>query len=67
LIAALAEAGQAILVISSDFSELVRACDRVVALREGRIVAELEGSDLAESQIVRMCYSGEPAAKREET
>jgi ABC-type sugar transport system ATPase subunit len=59
LIEALAEAGQAVLFISSDFSELVRACDRVIALREGQIVAELQGSGLTEGEIVRMCYAGE--------
>jgi ABC-type sugar transport system ATPase subunit len=59
LIEALAEAGQAILIISSDFSELVRACDRVIALREGEIVAELAGSELSEGEIVRRCYAGD--------
>jgi ABC-type sugar transport system ATPase subunit len=63
LIAALAEAGQAILIISSDFSELVRACDRVIALREGKIVAELEGSGLSEGEIVRRCYAGDVDAE----
>ena len=59
LIEALAEAGQAILIISSDFSELVRACDRVIALREGRMVAELAGAELTEGGIVRSCYAGD--------
>jgi ABC-type sugar transport system ATPase subunit len=63
LIEALAEAGQAIIIISSDFSELVRACDRVIALREGRIVSELNGTALSEGAIVRMCYAGDVDAE----
>jgi ribose transport system ATP-binding protein len=66
LIATLAAAGKAILLISSDFSELVRTCDRVVVLREGEVVAELAGTDLREDRIVQACYRGEGAATLEE-
>ncbi|WP_197373537.1 sugar ABC transporter ATP-binding protein [Mycolicibacterium baixiangningiae] len=39
-----ADAGTAILVIDSDFSNLERLCDRVYVLRGGRIVDELDSS-----------------------
>jgi ABC-type sugar transport system ATPase subunit len=41
-----AENGLATLVISSELEELVRLCDRVYAVYEGRIVGELIGDDI---------------------
>jgi ABC-type sugar transport system ATPase subunit len=66
LIAGLAEAGKAILLISSDFSELVRVCHRVVVLREGEVAAELAGPAIRDDRIVQACYRGEGAATSEE-
>ncbi|MBE7210555.1 MAG: sugar ABC transporter ATP-binding protein, partial [Gluconacetobacter diazotrophicus] len=43
MIGELAAGGLAILVISSEAEELVRLCDRVLSIYEGRIVAELSG------------------------
>jgi ribose transport system ATP-binding protein len=48
---------KAAIMISSDFSELVAMSDRIIVLREGRIVGELEGSEIDEQAIVRMVYS----------
>ncbi|MFB2586337.1 sugar ABC transporter ATP-binding protein [Herbiconiux liukaitaii] len=47
-----ASAGTAVLVCSSEAKELVRLCDRVLVLREGRIAAELAGDELTETQLV---------------
>lgn len=47
-----AEGGAAVLVCSSEAKELVRLCDRVLVLREGRIAAELAGDELTETRLV---------------
>ena len=41
------------LLISSELEELVRACSRVVVLRERRSVAELSGPALSEHALLR--------------
>ncbi|WP_428377161.1 sugar ABC transporter ATP-binding protein [Lichenicoccus sp.] len=51
LIEGLARAGLAILVISSEMEELVRLCDRVLSIYEGRIVAELGGADITPARV----------------
>jgi ribose transport system ATP-binding protein len=40
----LARRGMAVLVISSELPEIVGVCDRVVVMREGKIVGELGGT-----------------------
>jgi len=45
--------GKIVILISSDNPELVALCDRVGVMRNGRLVAILEGDDLTEEQIVR--------------
>ena len=41
--------GRAVIIISSDLSELEALCNRVYVLRSGRVVAELAGSDVNEA------------------
>jgi ABC-type sugar transport system ATPase subunit len=48
----LADAGIAIVVASSDLLEIRSLCDRVLVMRAGRIVGELEGNQLDEEQIM---------------
>lgn len=55
-IEASAREGAAVLVCSSDAKELVRLCDRVLVLRNGRIAAELSGDRLTETQLVLAGY-----------
>ena len=45
LMAELAAAGKGVIFISSEFPELVGICNRVVVMREGRLVGEVEGDD----------------------
>ncbi|MCW2761620.1 MAG: Ribose transport system ATP-binding protein [Marmoricola sp.] len=52
----LAAEGKAILFVSSDFTELVGVCTRVLAMREGRLVADLNGADVSEELLLRHCY-----------
>ena len=51
-IATLAAAGNAVVVISSEMQELIGLCHRVLVMRHGRVVAELEGDDMTEDAIV---------------
>lgn len=51
LIENLAEAGNAIIVVSSEMSEIIRVSDRVLVMREGCIVANIEQDNITEEQI----------------
>lgn len=51
----LAVSGMGVVMISPEFEELV-ACDRVVVMREGRMVGELTGSRIAVEGMLRLCY-----------
>ncbi|MBE7185821.1 MAG: sugar ABC transporter ATP-binding protein [Methylobacterium mesophilicum] len=51
-IARLAESGLSVIVISSEMPELIGICDRVYVMREGRVVAEVSGERMTESEIV---------------
>src|SRR5690606_18491730 len=48
----LRDAGMGILVISSDFQELLAVCDRIVVMSEGSIVADLEAEGLDEEKLL---------------
>lgn len=50
----LASSGLAILLISSDMTELLGLCRRVVVLHEGEIAGELTGAQLNEKAIIRL-------------
>jgi ABC-type sugar transport system ATPase subunit len=54
----LADEGRAVMFISSEFPELAEVCDRIVVLRNGRIVAELEG-DVSEATILNHCFTAD--------
>jgi len=51
-----AESGAGVIVCSSEAKELVRLCDRVLVLRNGRVAAELSGEELTETRIVLEGY-----------
>lgn len=63
-IALLAQAGKAVIVVSSEFEELQDICDRVVVMREGVVVGELTGADITEANMLAMCYSDRDPAGR---
>jgi ribose transport system ATP-binding protein len=56
IIRAHADAGTAVLMISSDFEELV-ICDRVAVMREGRVEAILDGPQATKETITSLCYT----------
>lgn len=49
----LARKGMAILIVSSEFFELTRLCDRVLIMRSGRLVATLEGEEITSQALTR--------------
>ena len=50
----LAEAGNAIVMISSEMAELIGMCDRAMILRNGKIAGELGKHELTEENIIRL-------------
>ncbi|MBY0524607.1 MAG: sugar ABC transporter ATP-binding protein [Gemmataceae bacterium] len=56
----LADAGLAVLLISSEIGELIEECARLVVLRDGRSAAELRGADVAEGPILRAMAGDRP-------
>jgi len=52
LIHSLAEGGMGCIVISSEMTELIGLCHRILVLREGEIVGELTGEGMTEEQII---------------
>ncbi len=57
LIRSVVTGGRSAIVISSDFAELVSLSDRVIVLREGAMVGELQSDEIHEPAIVRMAYA----------
>ena len=54
MIRQLADAGIAVLMISSELPEIVGMCDRVVVMREGAITGELSAGEISEESIMRL-------------
>jgi len=59
LIANAAAAGAGVLVCSSDAKELALICDRVLVMRDGKVVAEVSRSQLSEAGLVRAGLGGD--------
>ncbi|HEX2914983.1 MAG TPA: sugar ABC transporter ATP-binding protein [Chloroflexia bacterium] len=58
LINELADGGLGVLMISSELEELTEGCDRVVVLRDGKSVAELDHSDISEDALMTAMAQG---------
>ena len=58
----LAAAGKAVLVISSDLPELFALTDRIVVMREGRIVGDGETQAMTEEEVMALAAGNEAAA-----
>ena len=54
--------GGAALVVSSDLTEMLELAQRVVVVREGVTVANLEGAQRNASEVLRWCFDAAPAA-----
>jgi ribose transport system ATP-binding protein len=53
----LAAAGKGVIFISSEFPEIVGVCNRVIVMREGELVGEIEGDEVTESVLIERCYA----------
>jgi ribose transport system ATP-binding protein len=53
----LSDQGLAILMISSELTEVLGMADRVIVMREGRITGELQGKDATEENIMHLATS----------
>ena len=49
----LAESGAAIVMVSSDLPELLGMADRILVMRRGRLVAELDARQTTQEEILR--------------
>jgi ABC-type sugar transport system ATPase subunit len=65
LLAELGRKGTAILLASSDLPEVLRLAHRILVLRHGRIVAELDGRTSTEEEIVTLATGAADVAKLE--
>jgi len=54
--------GRGVLMTSSELSETVGICDRVLVMSSGRIVAEFTGDDITEEAITDASFSGKAVA-----
>jgi monosaccharide-transporting ATPase len=62
LLRELSGTGVSVLLIASELEELVAASDRVVVLREGRTVRELQGDSISESEAMAAMAQGNAGA-----
>lgn len=58
LLRTLAGAGKGLVVVSSDLTELMALCDRIVVMSAGRIAGELVPPDWSQETITRAAFSG---------
>ena len=62
LLAELAAEGMAILVVSSETEEVLGLADRIVVMRDGRVLAELDGHGATEEELVALAFGSEREA-----
>ncbi len=53
-----ARRGTGVILVSSDWEEIVKLADRVLVLRDGRICGELAGGDIDEAAMLHVCTEG---------
>lgn len=54
----MAKDGKSIIVVSSELLEVLKLSDRVLVVREGRIVAELDGTEVGQETIMQYAMGG---------
>ena len=59
LVVKLAEEGMAVVFISSEIEEMLRTCDRMVVMRDGGKVGELDGGEMNQSTIMSTIAGGQ--------
>jgi ABC-type sugar transport system ATPase subunit len=63
LIQSLAAEGEAVLLISSEHEEILGLAHRVLVMRSGRVVAELDRHSMSEEAILRAAFARDTAAE----
>lgn len=58
LILSLSKRGMTIIFISSELSEIIRCCDRVIVLRDKKVIGELENQEITEENILQSIAKG---------
>jgi ribose transport system ATP-binding protein len=58
VIISLAENGAAVVMVSSEFSELIGICDRILVMADGQFVEEVPGQDANETDLVAAASGG---------
>jgi ribose transport system ATP-binding protein len=59
-----AKEGTAVLIASTEAEDLARLCDRVIVMRAGRAVIELEGSELTQHRLLEEIHKTESIEER---
>ena len=59
LLKSLAQQGKAIVLISSELPEIIRLCDRVLVMCEGRVTGEVTGEDINQQRIMEFATARE--------
>lgn len=59
LVVQLAEEGKSIIFISSEIEEMLRTCNRMIVLRDGAKVGEIEGYEMTQSGVMKAIAGGE--------
>jgi ribose transport system ATP-binding protein len=54
----IAAGGGAVVMVSSEFPELLGMADRIVVMRAGRVVGEISGSEANQEKILEYATSG---------
>jgi ABC-type sugar transport system ATPase subunit len=62
LIDELAAAGKAIILVSSELPELLRCCDRILVLNEGRVAAHYDAAEATQEKIMSAATNAEARA-----
>ena len=63
IIEKLADSGKAIVIVSSDLTEILSVCQRVIVMHEGKITGELQSEDCTEERIMQ--YATNVASDKE--
>ena len=58
MVRALADDGKAVIVISSEYPELLAVSDRILILRDGTIVRDLQRSEIADEESLQLAVQG---------
>jgi ribose transport system ATP-binding protein len=62
LVRTLASQGKAVIVVSSEFEELIMASDRIIVMRDGRMIAERAAAETSEHELILLAGGQSPSA-----